>query len=182
MVSHEGASSAQVAARAARLRPIDALRFSLMGGTTRLNHLSGSATTFRHQDHTQTNNFGRVIPYGGRLDPATGAWSRLPHAPGEQTGGWPVEAPGGPLVAAEGWLYDDAEGAWTRLPRPEDSPATPGPAVWAGGVLVVHGGADWDLPDRPDEWTPEGRPRPRPIESLSCRCLWRSRRCVAPRS
>lgn len=106
-------------------------------------------------DGGETNNFGRVIPYGGLLDPATGAWSRLPDAPGEQTGGWRVEAPGGPLVAAEGWLYDDAEGAWTRLPRPEDSPATPGPAVWAGNALVVLGGADWDLPDRPDEWTPE---------------------------
>ncbi|MGH3363678.1 MAG: hypothetical protein ACRDOW_03035 [Nocardioidaceae bacterium] len=106
-------------------------------------------------DGGETNNFGRVIPYGGRLDPATGAWSPLPDAPGEGTGGWPVEAPGGPLVAAEGWLYDDAEGAWTRLPRPEDSPATPGPAVWAGDVLVVLGGADWDLADEPDEWTPE---------------------------
>ncbi|MEX1184389.1 MAG: SusC/RagA family TonB-linked outer membrane protein [Gemmatimonadota bacterium] len=40
--------------------PIDRLRFSLMGGTTRTNGLSGSATTFRHQDHTQTNNFGRA--------------------------------------------------------------------------------------------------------------------------
>ena len=39
-------------------RPIDRLHFSLMGGTTRSNGLSGSATTFRHQDHTQTNNFG----------------------------------------------------------------------------------------------------------------------------
>jgi TonB-linked SusC/RagA family outer membrane protein len=39
-------------------RPIDRLRFSLMGGTSRSNGLSGSATTFRHQDHTQTNNFG----------------------------------------------------------------------------------------------------------------------------
>jgi TonB-linked SusC/RagA family outer membrane protein len=40
------------------LRPIDRLSFSLMGGTSRSNGLSGSATTFRHQDHTQTNNFG----------------------------------------------------------------------------------------------------------------------------
>ena len=105
-------------------------------------------------DGGETNGFGRVIPYGGRLDPATGVWSPLPDAPAEGTGGWPVEAPGGPLVAAEGWVYDDADGSWTRLPRPEDSPATPGPAVWAGDVLVVHGGADWDLPDQPDEWTP----------------------------
>ena len=33
-------------------------------------------------------------------------------------GGWPGDAPGGAVVAAEGWLYDDTEEAWTRLPRP----------------------------------------------------------------
>lgn len=27
-------------------------------------------------DGGQVNNYGRVIPYGGRLDPATGDWSR----------------------------------------------------------------------------------------------------------
>lgn len=106
-------------------------------------------------DGGEANNYGRVIPYGGRLDPATGAWSRLPNAPRQGTGGWPVEAAGGPLMAAEGWLYDDADGAWTQLPRPEDAPATAGSAVWAANVLVVVGGADWPLPDKPDEWTPE---------------------------
>lgn len=105
-------------------------------------------------DGGQVNNFGRVIPFGGRLDPATGTWSRLPGAPDER-GGWPVEAPGGPLIAAEGWLYDDNTGSWTRLPRPDDAPAEPGPGVWAGRVLVVYGGADWGRADEPDDWTPE---------------------------
>lgn len=106
-------------------------------------------------DGGQVNNFGRVIPFGGRLDPATGKWSRLPDAPGERTGGWPVEALDGPLIAAEGWLYDDNDGSWTRLPRPDEAPAEPGPGVWAGEVLVVYGGADWGGPDKPDDWTPE---------------------------
>ncbi|WP_295655993.1 hypothetical protein [uncultured Nocardioides sp.] len=36
-----------------------------------------------------------------RLDP-TSAWSPLPDAPEERTGGRPVDAPGGAVVAAEG--------------------------------------------------------------------------------
>jgi hypothetical protein len=94
-------------------------------------------------DGGQVNNYGRVVPFGGRLDAATGTWSRLPGAPEERTGGWPVEAPGGPLIAAEGWLYDDNDGSWTRLPRPDQAPAEPGPGVWADQALVVYGGADW---------------------------------------
>lgn len=101
-------------------------------------------------DGGETNNFGRVIPYGGRLDPVTGEWSPLPDAPDEGTGGWPVEAMGGPVTAAEGWLYDDADGSWTRLPRPAGAPAAPGTAVWAGPVLVVLGGVDWHLSDKVD--------------------------------
>ncbi|QCC77103.1 hypothetical protein [Nocardioides daphniae] len=38
-------------------------------------------------DGGQVNGFGRVIPYGGRLDPATGRWSRLPPRPGSAPGG-----------------------------------------------------------------------------------------------
>ncbi|HET9986810.1 MAG TPA: SusC/RagA family TonB-linked outer membrane protein [Longimicrobiales bacterium] len=40
------------------LRPVQPLRFSLMGGTSRLNGLSGTATTFEHPDNTQGNNGG----------------------------------------------------------------------------------------------------------------------------
>ena len=76
-------------------------------------------------------------------DLATREWSRLPDAPAERSGGWPVEALHGPLVAAEGWLFDDASESWTRLPRPQDGPETPGPAVWADGRLVVYGGVEW---------------------------------------
>lgn len=106
-------------------------------------------------DGGQTNGYGRTIPYGGRFEPATGTWSRLPGAPEQGTGGWPVEAPGGPVVAAEGWVYDDAGGTWTRLPRPAGAPVTPGQAVWVDDVLVVIGGTAWHGVDEPAEWTPE---------------------------
>ena len=110
-------------------------------------------------DGGEVNGYGRVIPFGGRLDPATGTWSRLPDPPAEYTGGWTVEAPGGTVMAADGWLYDDQAETWTRLPRPMGAPEDPGPAVWAGDVLVVHGGTDWEHIDweaaGSDEWTPE---------------------------
>jgi hypothetical protein len=95
-------------------------------------------------DGGETNNYGRVIPFGGRLDPATGTWSALPDAPDQGSGGWQVEAPGGPLMAAEGWVYDDTRGSWARLRRPPGAPDEPGSAVWADDVLLVQGGSDWN--------------------------------------
>jgi hypothetical protein len=88
-------------------------------------------------------DYGRWIPNGGLLDPATGRWSRLPNPPEENTGGWGIEALGGPLVAAEGWVYDDATGSWFKIPRPEDGAEEPGPGVWVGNRLVVVGGLDY---------------------------------------
>jgi hypothetical protein len=114
--------------------------------------------TLGGSDGGETNNYGRVIPFGGRLDPAAGAWSPLPNGPEPFTGGWPVEAPGGPVMAAEGWLYDDRQESWTRLPRPQGGPETPGPAAWADGVLVVAGGTSWEDADGEsagDGWAPD---------------------------
>ncbi len=104
-------------------------------------------------DGGETNGYGRTIPNGGALDPATGRWSRLPNTPKEQTGGWPVEALDGPVIAAEGWLYDDTARTWTLLPRPKDAPPSAGVATWAGETLLVLGGTDWEAADEPDEWT-----------------------------
>ncbi|MCW2761889.1 MAG: hypothetical protein JWR85_2090 [Marmoricola sp.] len=104
-------------------------------------------------DGGETNGYGRTIPYGGILDPVPGTWSRLPEAPPELTGGWPVEAVDGPVVAAEGWLYDDTARTWTLLTRPKGAPPTAGVAVWAGDTLLVLGGANWDAADEPDQWT-----------------------------
>lgn len=42
------------------LRPIDRLRLSIMGGTSKENTTSGSATTFQHQNHTQQNSGGEA--------------------------------------------------------------------------------------------------------------------------
>ena len=102
-------------------------------------------------DGGEVNNFGRVLAYGGRLDPATATWSPLPHAPAEGSGDWGVEALDGPRMAVEGWLYDDAAGDWTRLARPDDAPAAPGPAVWAGDTLVVSGGTDGSRGTSPED-------------------------------
>jgi hypothetical protein len=87
-------------------------------------------------------NYGRAIPFGGILDPATGAWSRLPHAPKERTGGWPVSALGGRFAAVGGWTYNDQTASWAPVPRPHGAPDEPGAAVWAGDRLVVIGGID----------------------------------------
>jgi len=95
-------------------------------------------------DGGETNGYGRTIPNGGILDPATGIWSRLPKPPAEKTRGWPVEATDGAVIAAGGSLYDDSARTWTTLTRPKDAPPSPGVAVWARDSLLVLGGADWD--------------------------------------
>jgi hypothetical protein len=95
-------------------------------------------------DGGEVNGWGRTVPYGGTLDPVTGEWSRLPDPPAELTGGWPVHALGGPVVATAGWLFDDRDGTWTRVRRPRGAPPQPGPAVWLDGTVLVHGGLDWD--------------------------------------
>ena len=104
-------------------------------------------------DGGEVNGYGRTIPFGGRLDPATGTWTRLPDPPQERTGGWPVEALDGPVIAAEGWLYDDRAGSWARLPKPSGAPPSPGVAVWADGELLVLGGTDWDRAEDPEDRT-----------------------------
>lgn len=89
------------------------------------------------------DNWGRDIPMGGVLDPASGTWRPLPSAPGlADNDGWGVEALGGPLSAVSGWVYDDRVESWTLLAPPSGAPPTPGSAVWAGDRLVVLGGVD----------------------------------------
>lgn len=110
-------------------------------------------------DGGEVNGYGRTIPYGGALDPATGEWEPLTGAPDQASGGWPVEALGGSWSAAEGWIYRDGDGgdgsSWSRLPPPDDAPAEPGPGVWVGDLLVVAGGSDWDGLDESGGWTAE---------------------------
>lgn len=110
-------------------------------------------------DGGEVNNYGRTIPYGGALDPATGTWSALEGTPDEYSGGWAVDEPGERYSAVEGWIYDDGDAVgdgrgWARLDRPAGAPAEPGKGVWVGDLLVVLGGADWGDLDDPDDWTP----------------------------
>ena len=106
-------------------------------------------------DGGEIGNYGRTIPFGGALDPASGGWAPLPDPPAAPSGGWPVQALGGPLAAVDGWLYDDRTEAWAELPRPQGAPPFPGSAVWAGDVLVVlHGSGGSDT--SPDLATPVG--------------------------
>jgi hypothetical protein len=111
-------------------------------------------------------DYGRLIPFGGRLEPATGTWSRLPKPPRYLTGGWVVDAVGGPLVAAEGWVYDDETEAWRKVPRPRGAAPRPGPATWVGSTVYVIGGRDDSADEAEDaydrtvwRWSPETKPR-----------------------
>lgn len=118
----------------------------------------------------EENNWGRDVPMGGVLDPATGTWGPLPNAPElADNHGWGVEALGGPLSAVHGWVYDDRAESWTLLPPPPGAPPEPGSAVWADERLIVLGGVDPDrgmtveaLTDGAWMWTPPGSPAGEP--------------------
>jgi len=110
-------------------------------------------------------DYGRMIPFGGRLDPTAGTWSRLPKPPKYLTGGWGVDAVGGPLVAAEGWVYDDEAESWRKVPRPDGAAPRPGPATWIGSTVFVVGGSDEHETEAAKayersvwSWTPETKP------------------------
>lgn len=91
-------------------------------------------------DGGEVNGYGRTIPFAGVLDLAARKWQRLADVPAEGSGGWPAFALGGPVSAAEGYLYDDRSRRWSKLSRPDGGPALPGQSVWAGEDLLVIGG------------------------------------------
>lgn len=106
-------------------------------------------------------DYGREIPYGGRLNVNTGEWSALQDPPTDASGGWGVHAATGRLVTSGPYVYDDATGAWTRIPpQPEGASELPGPAVWAGEELIVItalAAQTWTKEARSNEawsWTP----------------------------
>jgi hypothetical protein len=96
--------------------------------------------TLGGEDGGQVGNYGRTVPDGGTLDPASGRWGRLPHPPPASEKGWNVYALGTALSAADGWIYNDDARSWTRLDRPDRAPQRAGDAVWAGRELIVVGG------------------------------------------
>jgi hypothetical protein len=109
------------------------------------------ATTQR-ADGGEVNGFGRSIPHGGYLDPASGRWSELPTAPQRE-----LPHPGGPLAAGgrwianrEGLVLDTERDRWLLLPRQPDAPDQDEAAAWAAGRLVVWGGATGTQPADPN--------------------------------
>jgi hypothetical protein len=88
------------------------------------------------------NGWGRDIPQGGTLDPATGEWGRLPAALTGDPDGLTVSASGGPWFAVAGQVYDDDTGRVYTLDRPDGAPDYAVTGVWAGGRLLVFGGTD----------------------------------------
>jgi len=108
--------------RAALLEPTSG-RWTLLADSDQLGGWRWTWTGSRMVDPTpggadggEVNGFGRMIRYGGVLDPA----------------------------AVDGWVYDDRDETWTELPRPDGAPQEAGSAVWADGQLIVLGGVDFE--------------------------------------
>lgn len=98
-------------------------------------------------DGGAVNGWDRAYPFGGRLDPVSGAWSPvsgLPSSFGSVDGAWSVEAAAGPWMAASGFVYDDVVGVVAELGRPGSPVDTELAGAWADGRLVVFGGYDED--------------------------------------
>jgi hypothetical protein len=109
----------------------------------------------------EVNGWGRDIPDGGTLDPATGVWGRLPAKLSGDPDGWIVEADGGGWFAVGGQAYDDDTGRVYALDRPDGAPDYAVSGAWADGRLLVFGGTDTRegfsgdaLSDRAWLWTP----------------------------
>ena len=110
-------------------------------------------------DGGEVNGYGRCIPQGGRLDPVSGRWSTLPHAPKSGKDGWSISAADGPQMLAWGYLYDDQDGSWTKVKRPAGAPDLHVASTWADGTVLAFGGVEWHgskatLSNAAWAWTP----------------------------
>lgn len=103
-----------------------------------------SATTYR-ADGGQTNGFGRSIPAGGQLDPATGTWTELPPAPETTTVSGVVAADARYVANGEGVVLDVVQQRWLELPAQPDGADQDAGGAWAAGRLVVWGGVRWNI-------------------------------------
>jgi hypothetical protein len=120
-----------------RLPPSDQLQsdFSWTG------HRMVSPSPFT-ENGGEVNGWGRDIPEGGTLDPATGVWGRLPRALTGDPAGWSVSADGQGWFATAGQIYDDDSGRVYTLDRPDGAPDAGVTGVWAGDRLLAFGGTD----------------------------------------
>ncbi|MFT4294609.1 MAG: hypothetical protein QM582_04275 [Micropruina sp.] len=93
-------------------------------------------------DGGKVGNWGRAYPYGGILDPATGAWTELPEA-GRKTGGLgDYRAATARLVTVAGNLLDPAARTWVDVPRLPDGERTEATVVGGPQSVLVWGGSD----------------------------------------
>ncbi|MFD0599823.1 hypothetical protein ACFQZ4_52070 [Catellatospora coxensis] len=93
-------------------------------------------------DGGQVGNWGRVYPYGGVLDPAAGAWSALPGAPGAGPGGGHGSVFGATsAVYAErpGPVLNAATGQWGAIPPLPQAEVADSTVVAAGNRMLVFG-------------------------------------------
>jgi hypothetical protein len=96
-------------------------------------------------DGGNVGNYGRDVPTGGILDPATGTWSALPARDDEHVGPAVGEVAGDGVVVSDGWALHVADGRWERLPDLDRLDGVSGQSsVWAGDQLMVWGGARFD--------------------------------------
>jgi hypothetical protein len=97
----------------------------------------------------EVNGWGRDVPQGGTLDPATGEWGRLPSGLTGDPEGWSVSTEndgdndsGGGWFAVAGQVYDDSSGRVYTLDRPDGAPDVAVAGAWAGDRLLAFGGTD----------------------------------------
>ena len=96
-------------------------------------------------DGGDVNNYGRLYPFGGILDPASGSWASLPSGADQPTQFTGYTA-GNPdlLLNFEGWVLDVAGGRWLALDAPDQRDSQGSAVTWAGSDLLVWGGVVWD--------------------------------------
>lgn len=110
----------------------------ITAGTRLINPTPGGA------DGGKIGNWGRVYPYGGSLDPATGVWSALPGPPvGDTVGAGVHNGTAAVYTEVADVVLDTTTGSWQRVPALPGGDVT-GPTVVAAGVrMLVFGGARW---------------------------------------
>ncbi|MBM2614187.1 hypothetical protein JIG36_01280 [Actinoplanes sp. LDG1-06] len=91
------------------------------------------------EDGGEVGNWGRDVPYGGILDPASGAWSPLPEAP--SGGGGALDGTSALYPGLVNHVLDTRSGQWQTVPAPPGDDTSGHTVVTAGRELVLFGGA-----------------------------------------
>ncbi len=108
----------------------------LTAGGTLVNPTLGGA------DGGQVGNWGRTYPNGGRVDPATGAWSALPDPPpGEAVGAGARTGTTAVYTGLADHVLDTTTGTWQAVPALPGGDTRGHTVVAAGIRMLVFGGA-----------------------------------------